>query len=102
MAKITMHTAQTLIGMYTNVYINTFEKYYHVHDIHNKIIMEVNIASRFAKLYLDYAHNDYVSIPLPWGDEAFKIRHIGDDEYILTVSVEGLKTRAIYSFEIVA
>lgn len=102
MAKITMRTAQTLIGMYTNVYVNAPEKYYHVHDIHNKIVMEVNIINRFAKIYLDYALDDYVSVPLPWGEEAFKIRHIGDDEYILTVSIEGLKTRAIYSFEIVA
>ncbi len=62
--------------------------------------MEVNIVNRVAKIYVDYASNDYVRIPLPWGEEAFKIRHIGDDEYILTVSVDGLKTHAIYSFEI--
>ena len=101
MMKITHSSAQRLIETYSNIYAQDRTEYVHVRDAEtNQIVLEVNVIRRFCKIYLDYERDAYVSVRLPW-DDAFMIRHVGQNEYILTVSMEGVKTNAIFSMEVV-
>lgn len=96
MMKITKSSAQQLIELYTNVYANDRVEWYHVRDTVTKnIVMEINIYRRHAKIFIDYARDAYVDVDLPW-DNAFIIR----GNYLL-VSMDGVKTHAIFAMEVV-
>jgi len=94
--KVTKSSAQQLIELYSNLYAQNREEWYHVRDIKTKqIVLEVNIIRRHAKIYIDYQRDAYVDVDLPW-DDAFIIR-----DNLLLVSMEGVKTHAIFAMEVV-
>ena len=96
MMKITKSSAQNLIEMYTNVYAQNRIEYVHVRDADtNKIVLEVNVYKRFAKIFLDYARDIYVWVRVPW-ENAFIIR-----DGLLLVNAEDIQTYAIFAMEVV-
>lgn len=94
--KVTKSTALRLIESYTNVYMEDRTEYVHVREAeNNRIVLEVNVVHRVAKIYLDYAHDVYVYVRLPW-DDAFSIK-----ENVFLVKADGITTYSIFAMEVV-